>query len=267
MWNWLSPSLIVLSSLLFVGAERVWPSNEGQRVFRRGFFTDLVMYGVVQSVILGQIITAAVLWLDSRLGLSSHGIIAKWPLGLQVLFFLVTHDCYIYWFHRAQHSSFFLWRIHEAHHSVKDVDWLAGTRSHALEILINQTVEFAPIVLLGGHPEVWLIKATIDAVWGMFIHSNLSVRLGPIGVLINGPEMHRWHHALALADRNANFGTKLGIWDRLFGTAHISSKPAGNYGLADASDSTEGFLAQQLAAFRRQPSKSRAAQRGMQVSS
>jgi hypothetical protein len=44
-----------------------------------------------------------------------------------------------------------------------DVDWLSGARSHALEILINQTIEFAPIVLLGAAPEVALIKLTRPA--------------------------------------------------------------------------------------------------------
>ena len=73
---------------------------------------------------------------------------------MQVLFFLLTHDLYIYLFHRWQHANKWLWRTHEAHHSTKEVDFLAGTRSHALEILVNQTIEFAPIVLLGADPAV-----------------------------------------------------------------------------------------------------------------
>ena len=45
-------------------------------------------------------------------------------MWVQVLFFLVTHDFYIYWFHRWQHHNPVLWRTHEAHHSGKHVDWL-----------------------------------------------------------------------------------------------------------------------------------------------
>jgi len=251
-WTVLSPTIIVLAAFAFVGLERLFPYNPGQPIFRKGFFVDLVLYGVVQSWILGQLITGLVLWLDSKTGWSRLHLVSDWPVWLQLLFFLVLHDFYIYWFHRAQHASPMLWRIHEAHHSVADVDWLAGTRSHALEILVNQTVEFAPIVLLGAGPEVWLMKATIDAAWGMYIHSNLGVRLGVLEVLINGPSMHRWHHARALADRNANFATKLGIWDRLFGTAYITRTPAENYGLAGHGNYPDGFLAQQFAAFRRQ---------------
>jgi sterol desaturase/sphingolipid hydroxylase (fatty acid hydroxylase superfamily) len=90
--------------------------------------------------------------------LSRLHLVSAWPVWLQVAFFLVVHDLYIYGFHRWQHSSPVLWRLHEAHHSMRQIDWLAGARSHAFEILVNQTVEFAPMVLLGAPPEVPLIK-------------------------------------------------------------------------------------------------------------
>jgi len=250
-WPLLSPIIIVTASLVLAVLEKRFPYNPGQPVLRQGFFVDLVMYGLVQSWLLGQLITALVQWFDGRTGLSRLYLVSAWPLWAQFLLFLITHDFYIHWFHRAQHASAMLWRIHEAHHSVKEVDWLAGTRSHALEILINQTVEFAPIVLLGASPEVWMIKATVDAIWGMYIHSNLDVRLGWLETFINGPSMHRWHHARSLANRNANYGTKLGIWDRLFRTAYQPCHRAQDYGLADETMYPEGFWGQQLAAFRK----------------
>ena len=64
-------------------------------------------------------------------GWSRLQLMAAWPLPLQCLFFFVTHDLYIYGFHRWQHNNRFLWRIHEAHHSGVDVDWLSGTRSRS----------------------------------------------------------------------------------------------------------------------------------------
>ena len=53
-------------------------------------------------------------------------------------------------------------------------------------------------MLLGAAPEVALIKGTIDAVWGMYIHSNIDVRAGVLQYVLNGPEMHRWHHAIEI---------------------------------------------------------------------
>src|SRR5262249_15029922 len=151
--------------------------------------------------------------LDHLTGLSRLRLIAHWPIWAQLLLFFVVHDFYIYWFHRAQHHSKYLWRIHEAHHSTPEVDWLSGSRSHSLEILINQTIEFAPIALLGAPAEVAILKACLDAVWGMYIHSNINVRSGWLQFVINGPEMHRWHHAIEITHGGINFGTKLAIWD------------------------------------------------------
>jgi sterol desaturase/sphingolipid hydroxylase (fatty acid hydroxylase superfamily) len=256
-WAVLSPVLIVSAALVFIGLERLFPYDPRQRLFREGFFTDLVGYGLVQSYLLGLGITALILWIDASTGVSRLRLVSDWHPGVQLLFFFVVHDFYIYCFHRLQHHVSFLWRIHEAHHSTDDVDWLSGTRSHSLEILVNQTVEFMPIVLLGAAPEVALMKATLDAVWGMYIHSNLDVRMRFLQYVLNGPEMHRWHHARDLAPPGKNFATKLAVWDWLFGTAYLPpSKPA-LYGLADAGYPKSGAFAwvrQHVHAFTERPS-------------
>lgn len=250
-WSVLSPLAIVASALVLIALERRFPCRPGQALFRQGFWTELIGYALVQSYLLGLVISHLIAWLDGATGLSRLHLVTGWPVALQVLFFVVTHDLYIYSFHRLQHRSAWLWRIHEAHHATAEVDWLSGSRSHALEILINQTIEFAPIALLGGAPEVVLIKLTLDAVWGMYIHSNIGVKSGRLQWLLNGPEMHRWHHASEI--RDVNFATKLAIWDWLFGTAHLpAGKPSG-YGLYGVSDGEfpSGFMAQQAFAFRR----------------
>lgn len=221
--------ILLLSVCIFIWLERKFPYTKGLPVFRDGFWVDLVWYTLIQSYFLKIFIfDYIILPLDRTWHLSSLHLVGAWPLALQVLFFLVVHDFYIYWFHRWQHHSKILWRTHEAHHSNKEVDWLAGTRSHSLEILINQTVEFAPIILLGANPMVVPIKALLDAVWGMYIHSNIDVRSGKLQYIINGPEMHQWHHANDRAVFYANFSTKFAIWDWLFGTAYLPGdrKPA-----------------------------------------
>src|SRR6185437_10336240 len=144
--------------------------------------------------LLGLVISWIIKAIDGSTGWSRLHLVSEWPLLGQLAFFWVTHDLYIYCFHRLQHTNRFLWRVHEAHHSGKDVDWLSGSRSHAFEILINQTVEFAPIILLGASPDVIPLKGAISAIWGMYIHANLNVRTGRLQLVINGPEMHRWHH-------------------------------------------------------------------------
>lgn len=254
-WEFFSPLLIVLFALLFIWLERKFPFTPGQSLFREGFWNDLALYSLLQSYLLSLVIFGFIHWLDRFSGASHAGIISGWPIWVQVLFSLITHDFYIYWFHRAQHNVGWLWRLHEAHHSTHDVDWLSGSRSHSLEILINQTVEFLPLVLLGCHPDTILIKATIDAIWGMYIHSNINVRTGILQYVINGPEMHRWHHAIDSEAYNQNYSTKFAVWDWLFGTAWFPSgrKPSG-YGLTDV-DFPTNYLRQHSFAFRKKQPK------------
>src|SRR5271168_2975993 len=136
----ITTTLLLCSIIVLVYLERKYPYRKDIPIFRDGFWVDIVWYTFFQSYLLKILIFEFIIHpVDIHFNLSSLHIITGWPLWTQVLFFLVTHDFYIYWFHCLQHNSKILWRIHEAHHSNKEVDWLAGTRSHALEILINQT--------------------------------------------------------------------------------------------------------------------------------
>lgn len=248
---------VVLAGATFTLLERWIPYNQGQRVLRTGYWIDIVLYCFVQSYVMGVLIGRLILWLDARTGLSRLGLVSAWPIAGQLAFFLVTHDLYIYGFHRLQHRTPFLWRLHEAHHSVPQVDWLSGVRSHAFEILVNQTIEFAPIVLLGAPPVVAALKGTISAIWGMLIHSNLDIRLGKLQYVINGPEMHRWHHATDPEAYDKNFSTKLAVWDWLFGTAYFPDpkvRKAHAYGLTYVEYPERfplDYFVQQAYAFRR----------------
>jgi sterol desaturase/sphingolipid hydroxylase (fatty acid hydroxylase superfamily) len=248
-WRVLAPLLIVLAACILIALERLWPFERGQPLLRAGFFDDLVLYTLAQSYLVGLPIAALIAWLDRVTGASTYGVVAPLAVWQQLALFVITHDLYIYAFPRAQHRFPLLWRLHEAHHSSKALDWLAGSRSHALEIVINQTVEFLPMVLLGARPEVVLMKGVVDAAWGMFIHANLDVRLGVLGFVVNGPEQHRWHHAREYRGDGVNFGTKLAVWDHLFGTAYRTNDKPPGYGLDEAYP--EGYWRQTLHAFRR----------------
>jgi sterol desaturase/sphingolipid hydroxylase (fatty acid hydroxylase superfamily) len=245
----LSLAAIGMSAVLLALLERIVPYSKGQTFLREGFFDDFALYTIAQSYVLSIVIFSIIIArLDASAGFSRLQLLGHWPLWLQVTLFVITHDFYIYWMHRWQHRNKFMWRLHEAHHSPTSVDWLSGSRSHCLEILINQTVEFAPIVLLGASPAVIPLKGAISAVWGMYIHSNLNVQSGRLQWIINGPEMHRWHHAIGKG-MGSNFSTKLAVWDWMFGTAYLpANQRATGYGVR--SRFPKHYVAQTLYAFR-----------------
>jgi sterol desaturase/sphingolipid hydroxylase (fatty acid hydroxylase superfamily) len=215
--------------------ERKFPYRKGLPFLREGFWIDFVWYTLIQSYFLKILIfDFIILPLKEKYGLSlltSHFQLQNWSIWVQVLFFLVIHDFYIYWFHRLQHTNRWFWRTHEAHHSGTEVDWLSGSRSHVVEIIINQTIEFAPIILLGANHVVIPIKALLDATWGMFIHSNINVKSGKLQYFINGPEMHQWHHADNEEVFFANYSTKFAFWDWIFGTAYLPGHKPQKWGI------------------------------------
>lgn len=235
--------LLIITSVILIGWaaviitwERFAPYRKGLPLFREGFWVDLVWYTIIQSYVLKIVIFDFIIEpLRQHLDVSWAWKVGQWPVVAQVLFFFVLHDLYIYLFHRFQHSNKYFWRIHEAHHSGKEVDFLAGSRSHILEIIINQTIEFAPIILLGASPEVIPIKALIDSMYGMFIHANIRVKMGKLKYIFNSPELHLWHHANYKEVFHANFATKLSLWDYIFGTVYFPDHKPGdrpeNWGL------------------------------------
>jgi sterol desaturase/sphingolipid hydroxylase (fatty acid hydroxylase superfamily) len=114
-WEFLSPCLIATSAVILVTLEHLFPYEPRQRLFRVGFFTDFFWYTLVQSYVLGLVIKVIIVALDQTKGIFPRHLVSGWPVLLQLAFFWVTHDFYIYWFHRTQHRSRWLWRVHEAH--------------------------------------------------------------------------------------------------------------------------------------------------------
>src|SRR6478609_5747188 len=109
IWSVLSPVAIVVGALVLIVLERRRPYTPSQRLLRPGLWDDLIGYALVQSYLLGLVIARLTAWLDGATGLSRLHLVSDWPVAVQVAFFIVTHDLYIYCFHRLQHRSPFLW--------------------------------------------------------------------------------------------------------------------------------------------------------------
>jgi sterol desaturase/sphingolipid hydroxylase (fatty acid hydroxylase superfamily) len=257
-----STVVIVAWAGFIIALERLFPYDR-QRFFRREFWTDLLWFSTLFSLAMGWVAYALIHAIDHRTGWSQVRGLRAWPIGAQVGVSLLSHDLFIYVFHRMMHGNRYLWRIHEAHHSVLDVDWIGGSRGHVIENLITGTAELAPIMLFMS-PEVAVLKSAIDACWGMWIHSNVDVSLGPLDYVINGPRMHRWHHAREV--HNVNFATKFAFWDWLFKTAYApkNTRPM-SYGLDEPFPSN--IVVQQLFAFRSSRGRSRRTPLGAEASS
>src|ERR1700744_1209938 len=96
---------------LMITWERVSPYRKGLPFFREGFWVDLVWYTIIQSYFLKILIFDYIIMpLQHQINWHGFAFFKSWTIAEQVLFFVVTHDLYIYLFHRLQHASKLLWR-------------------------------------------------------------------------------------------------------------------------------------------------------------
>jgi len=244
------PLLIVPA--VFVPFERLAAANRAQRVFRRGWATDLatgfangLLISTLLLVVLGGVEIAAAA-LAPQLRAWAHAR----PLWAQALLAIALGDLGIYAIHRLQHAVPWLWRFHAVHHSAEEMDWLVALRFHPFDLFLSRAATLAPLIALDLTPAAIGICLAVFGWQSWLVHANVRVRYGPLRWAIVSPQFHHWHHA---ADRDAydtNFASLLACWDVLFGTARLpGSREPERYGASESVPA--GFVARIYYPFRR----------------
>ena len=204
------------SSLIFIFIEKLFALRREQPVFRPEWQTDLHHF-IVNHMVVGFVLLATNLLVHKLFGWAANDGVRGWVQGLNffvALFGIVlVADLVQYWTHRAYHEVPLLWRLHAVHHSVKSMDWLAGSRQHIVELLITRTLMLAPIVVLGFSKEVIDAYIVIVGFQAVFNHANVSVRLGPLRYLIVTPNFHHWHHSQDKEALDRNYAAHFAFLD------------------------------------------------------
>ncbi|MEO8151458.1 MAG: sterol desaturase family protein [Rhizobacter sp.] len=210
------------STLIFIFVEKLFALRRDQPVFRAEWQTDFHHF-IVNHMVVGFILLATNLLVHKLFGWAANDGIRGWVAGLNfwvaVLLIVLVADLVQYWTHRGYHEVPVLWRLHAVHHSVKSMDWLAGSRQHILELLITRTLVLAPIYVLGFSKEVIDAYIVIVGFQAVFNHANVSVRLGPLRYVIVTPNFHHWHHSQDNEAIDKNYAAHFAFIDYLFGTA------------------------------------------------
>lgn len=199
---------------------RLWQESRGDVLtdFWHLIFTTIVS-GTAADVV-GKLIFAYIAAKLSTI-LGSPVWPNDWPLAIQLAMILVATEFPYYWYHRLAHEREFFWRLHATHHSVERLYWFNANRFHPLDTIIGYLLQLGPMVLLGVGEEVIGLFALFTAVHGMFQHSNIRMRLGPLNWIFSMAELHRWHHSRDIALANANYGANIILWDIVFGTRFL----------------------------------------------
>ena len=225
-------------SAVFVPLEYFWradrfSANTHLRWIRRDWLNDLCFY-------LGQALffnALTITLLSYAFGFVQPTefmprFIMNLPVAVKVVVVILLSDLGIYWGHRAQHRFAILWRFHRVHHTAREVDYLAAYREHPLDNIYTRGIETLPAVLLGLDLNTIAGFVTFRGLWAIFIHSNTSIRLGPLEYLLGSPHLHHWHHEL---DKRGliNYANLSPLMDIAFGTFYSPRERPLAYGVHD----------------------------------
>lgn len=217
---------IAVLFLVFVPLEKVFAFRP-QKVFRRGFLTDLTHLLVNNVLITIGVLVAVVAAMIPFFWLRNLDVAGSLPPATAVALAIVIVFVGQYWAHRLTHHVPVLWRFHSVHHSIENMDWLASARVHPIDQIFTHGAVVIPLYLLGFNGNVFGGVVVFFTLLALFQHANVRLRFPVVRWVINTPEWHHWHHALDREAINKNFGVP--VVDKLFGTAYMprGQRPSG----------------------------------------
>jgi sterol desaturase/sphingolipid hydroxylase (fatty acid hydroxylase superfamily) len=236
----------------FAVAAYVFEARAGadrHRYVTRNFFNDVIYTlfyrGGFYSVFVMAALTNA---LEPRIAFLKLDLMAGAPWPLTLAAYWILGDFFIYWWHRLQHRSRFLWAFHTVHHSQEKLNIFTAYRRHPFETMLADLVIFFVLtyLILGIPTRGWLpLQVTMIALIALQ-HCELDWRFGPLYRWVVSPAFHAVHHSTDPRHYNRNFGAMFSIWDYLFGTA-VADEPRprrfGVEGLDQAESITDQLLA------------------------
>ena len=175
------------------------------------------------------------------------GALAATPWYAALALFLVCEDMPQYWWHRASHSTPWLYNLHRAHHNARYMSVRLVYRNNIIyyAMMPNLWIAGALVYLgLGWFYAFYLIVKMLviigahsDAAWDAPLYRirALAPAMWLVERTISTPATHHAHHGRHADDPavnyKGNYGNLLFFWDVLFGTAKITRRFPISYGV------------------------------------
>ncbi|MEP0712143.1 MAG: sterol desaturase family protein [Algoriphagus sp.] len=255
---------LIGASLVIYGLELLFPWRKNQPVLREHFWLDIFylfwnyfLFALVAYNALSMVAVEAFNDFLSLFGITNTVAIKvdQLPGWLQLVIIFILRDFMQWAIHLMYHRVGWMWEFHKVHHSTREMGFAALLRYHWMENILYRTLEYIPLAMIGFGITDFFIVHMITLVLGQLGHANLNIPLGPFKYILNGPQMHLWHHARELPDSHPygfNFGISLSLWDFLFRTNYWPSDDENlPVGLPDSEHFPEDFIGQTAEPFRR----------------
>ncbi|MBP0594219.1 sterol desaturase family protein [Paraburkholderia sp. LEh10] len=242
------------STTIFVLVEKLFPLHRQQPVFRAEWQTDMVHFAV-NHFIIGLALLIVNLAIHRAFGWMANAgfqhVVQQIAFVPQLLLCMLVADLAEYTAHRAYHEVPVLWRFHAVHHSVKSMDWLAGSRQHLFGLIATRIAVLGPLFALGFDKTVIDMYIIVVGFQAVFNHANVSLPWGPLRYVFVTPDFHHWHHSSEDEAIDRNYAAHFAFIDHLFGTAvQTDRRFPEKYGVV-GDYVPDGFFQQQAFPFRR----------------
>lgn len=173
----------------------------------------ITVVSLLKDLWLGHLLPLAILaWLYG------HARLFTLPAGgAGLLAAFVLYDLCWYVDHRIAHRTGLFWAFHQVHHSSREFNFTVASRGFLLDSFATRPL-FYLLPVLGVSPSQYISIQILTNIFGIFQHTRLIRRLGPIDGVLATPSNHRVHHGSNSKYLDRNYGEVLIVWDRLFGT-------------------------------------------------
>ncbi len=253
--DWLLLDLFLMA-ILFVPIEIVFPKRKAQSTFHEEWRTDLIYFIVSHLLVqfFGVITQQPAKLFFGWMGLDQiQNFIQNLPLLIQLFLAFFIADLFQYWTHSFFHMNAFMWRFHSIHHSTENMDWLAGSRTHFIDIFVTRSMAFIPLYVLGFSTLAFNIYVIFMAIHAVLIHSNTRINFGVLKYIFATPQYHHWHHCKDSEFYGKNFATIFPFIDKMFGTYFLPNDVwPEDTGLLET-DFPKGYVKQAIYPFTKSP--------------
>lgn len=211
--------------ILFAGIEALIPrrARRAKRLTRWSTNWGIVILDTIGLRLLALLVPALAVGAAIDASANGWGLfnLVKWPPALEFILALLIFDLAIWVQHVACHKIPVLWRLHQVHHTDRDVDVSTAIRFHPGEIALSMLWKIALVYLLGPSAVAILVFEVLLNATALFNHTNMRIPHALDRILrfiLVTPDMHRVHHSVHRHEHDSNYGFALSIWDRIFQT-------------------------------------------------
>ncbi|MEE2901440.1 MAG: sterol desaturase family protein [Myxococcota bacterium] len=252
----------------YVFAKKVWLSRSALTDYLVFLFNGLVKLFLIAPFLVWSLEIA--FWIHEGLKYFIEARSVALGKAELIVCYTVTsftlNDFSSYLVHRWMHQVSFLWSFHKTHHSATTLNPVTQYRVHPIELLINNLRAILVFGFVTGVfrfiSEGTVSKLTFLGV-GVFTffffifganlrHSHVKLSYPTfLEFLLISPYQHQIHHSREISKQTSNFGSKLAIWDWVFGSLALSKDVEKlRFGLGSEGEDFQTFWGSIFAPFR-----------------